>query len=192
MFQLIGFLSGFINIFGYVPYIRDIKLGKTKPERMSWFIWAVLGSIAFFSQLAEGATDSLWMPGVQTVGVIIIFLLAIKRGTGGLKRSDIAALIVAVVGLALWFFTREAVWALIFVMIADSAGSLLTVIKTYKDPESETLVAWVFATLAGLLAAIAVGKIDAVLLAYPIYIFFANFSVIVAIYAGRRAMLRAS
>ena len=41
--------------------------------------------------------------------------------------------------------------------------------KTYRDPESETLVTFAFASLGGALAAGAVGTVDASLLLYPVY-----------------------
>ena len=64
MFQFLGLLSGVLSGGSYIPYLRDIFRHTTKPERASWLIWAVLGSIAFFSQLAEGATWSLWLTGL--------------------------------------------------------------------------------------------------------------------------------
>jgi hypothetical protein len=192
MFQLIGYLAGFINIFGFVPYIRDIFGGTTKPQRMSWFIWLVLGSIAFASQFAEGAHASLWMTGVQTSGVVVIFLISLSRGVGGFTRSDLIALAVAALGLVLWYFTKQAVWALYLVILVDIAGVALTVHKSYLNPESESLVAWWFYAIAGLLAAVAVGRFNVILLSYPIYIFLANFTVVIAISLGNKRKARVS
>ena len=104
MLQLLGLLSGFISVICYLPYIRDIVAKKTKPEKASWLIWSVLGSIAFFSQLAKGATDSLWMPGVQTFGVAVIFLLSLKYGVGGLTKRDLVALLLSFFGLILLIY----------------------------------------------------------------------------------------
>lgn len=67
MLQIFGYMSGIISIICILPYLRDIFRHTTKPERASWFIWTVLGSIAFFSQYAKGATDSLWMTAAQTL-----------------------------------------------------------------------------------------------------------------------------
>ncbi len=112
-----------------VPYIRDIFLLKTKPERASWFIWTVLGFISFFSQYAKGATNSLWLTAGQTCAVLIIVILSIKYGVGGFTKRDIRALIGAGVGLALWYLTKEAAWAIFFVIAVDSIGSSLTALQ---------------------------------------------------------------
>jgi hypothetical protein len=190
MLQLLGYLSGIISLSEYPPYLRDIFRGTTKPQRASWFIWSVLGSIAFASQFAEGARYSLWMTGVQTLGVLTVFIISLRKGEGGLSKLDIGALVVAAVGLALWYITRTAAYALMFVIVADAAGTTLTVLKTYKNPGSETLVTWILASFAGIFAALAVGSWNFLLLAYPLYIFLANFSVVLAIFLGNRANKR--
>ncbi len=183
-----GYIAGILSAISYVPYVRDIFKGITRPERASWLIWSVLGSIAFFSQLAKGATDSLWLTGVQTFGVLLVFLLSIKFGIGGLTKRDVIALIAAGAGIILWYLTKEAAVALFITIAIDAVGGVLTVIKSYEDPSSETISTWLLSGSAGIFAAIAVGKPDVVLLAYPLYILLINFSVVFAIHLGKRKM----
>lgn len=185
MLQLFGYISGFLAILCYAPYIRDILKRTTQPERASWLIWMVLGLIAFFSQLSEGASDSLWVTGIETFGVSVVFLLALKFGVGGFTRKDIIALVGASIGLLLWYVTSNASTALYIVIAIDAIGVILTVMKAYKDPSSETFSTWVLAGLAGVFASFAVGKFDYVLLAYPFYLFLMNCAVCVAMVAGR-------
>lgn len=186
MLQILGLLSGTLSAICYVPYIADILKGKTKPERASWLIWGVLGYIAFFSQLAKGATDSLWLTGIQSVGISIIFLLSLKYGVGGLTGKDIFALIAAAAGLALWFLTKEAAVALFIIIGIDAIGGFLTILKAYRYPSSETLVTWVLAGLSGILATFAVGNLNWILLTYPFYTFLLNSLVILAIILGKK------
>ena len=190
MYETIGLVSGVVTFAGLLPYFRDIFRGKTKPERASWFIWTVLGGIAFFSQLAKGATNSLWMTGVDTIAIIIIFLLSIRYGVGGLAKRDLVALFVAFIGLVLWYFTKEPAIALILVIIVDTSGSVLTIIKTYEDPGSETMSAWIIAGIAGLLSAISVGSFNWILLLYPLYIWIGNWAVAATIILGKRKALK--
>ena len=186
MLLALGLLSGILGVVGIAPYIRDILLKKTKPERASWLIWMVLEGIAFFSQLAKGATNSLWLPGVETVAVAIVFILSIKYGEGGFTSRDIIALITAFCGLIVWFFTKEASFALFIVILIDAAGAYLTVIKAYKEPASETLITWVLSVISAILAAFAVGAFNFILLLYPIYLALGNFAVVAAILLGKR------
>ncbi len=185
MLQLLGIISGILSGGSYLPYIRDIFKGTTKPERASWFIWATLGVIAFFSQLAEGASWSLWFTALDTLGVFLIFTLSFKYGVGGFNRRDVFALMAAGVGLILWYLTRHAFIALFITMFIDATGAVLTVLKAYEDPGSETLSMWVIIAFAAILAMASVGTFNPVLLAYPFYIFLANAAVVIAILFGR-------
>ena len=186
MLQILGLFSGFLSIVMYIPYLRDIFRHTTKPERASWLIWSVLGGIAFFSQLAKGATNSLWLTGAQTFGVFVVFILSLRYGVGGLVKKDIYALITAGLGLFAWYLTNEPAIALIFVIIIDAIGGLLTVLKAYENPDSETLITWLLSGTSGIFATLSIGSLNYVLLAYPVYIIAINYAVVTAILLGKR------
>lgn len=191
MLKLLGILAGLLAIISYIPYTKDILNRKAKPERASWLIWSALASIAFFSQLSKGATQSLWFTGLDSIGAFVTFGLAIKFGLGGLKRRDIVALIIAGLGLVIWYFTHNAVYALFITMGIDAVGASLTVWKTFEHPDTETYAMWVIICFASALAIVSVGKFNLTLMAYPFYIFLANFAVVMAIFFGHRLKAKA-
>ncbi len=172
------------------PYIRDILKKTTKPHRGSFLIWVLLGLIAIFSQAAKGATWSLMLPIADTLATLVIFALALPNGTGGLTKRDVSAIILAGIGLLAWHFTKQPLAALIIVIGVDAIGTILTVLKTYNDPASETFSSWLLASLGGLSAALAVGKLSFALLVYPLYIFIANGGVDAAIVLGNHKLDR--
>lgn len=186
MLQIFGYISAALSIIMIIPYVRDIFTKNTKPERASWLIWTVLTSIAFFSQLAKGATDSLWLTGGQTLAVLIVFILSLKYGVGGLTQRDMTALIGAAIGLVIWYFTKEPAYALLISILIDSIGTLLTVIKSYQEPETETVSTFVMSGTSGIFGALAVGSWSGILLTYPFYIIIANYSIVAAILLGKR------
>lgn len=186
---LFGITSGVISAICYIPYIIDIFKGTTKPERATWFIWSVLTTILLFAQLAEGATHSIWLTLVQALGVILIFLLSIKYGSGGLEKRDKIALAAAGAGLLLWYFTRQPAVALWLTIIIDFSGASLTIIKAYREPETETAITWLLSSIAGIFGALAVGSLSVVLLAFPVYVFVVNAFVYLAIYFGKQKLL---
>ena len=186
MTQYLGYVSGVLLILSFLPYLKGIFKHETKPERASWLIWSILGGIAFFSQLAKGATNSLWMPGVQTIGDLLIFLLAIKYGMGGLLKRDITALSAAGISLVLWYFTNEPAVALFIAIFIDGVGALLTMIKSYEHPRTESITSWILTALGGFFGIFAVGAWNFVLLAFPLYIFVANVAIVTTIIIGRK------
>lgn len=174
MLQLFGLLSGILPVLGVIPYDQDIFRHKTKPHRGSFFIWSMLGGIAFFTQLAKGATWSLFLPGADTLATLSIFALSIRYGVGGLNKRDIVGLIIASLGLVIWYFTDQPLIALLIVIGVDAVGTALTLVKTWEEPHSETFLSWLLAALGGLFAVFAVGRLSFGLLVYPVYILLAN------------------
>jgi len=182
--ELFGYLSGIVILLSFFPYLRDILAKKTKPERASWFIWTVLGTIITFSQLYKGASYSLIVSAAQVVGDFFIFILALKYGIGGFLKRDIFALCGATIALIFWYFTKEAATALFIGIFIDATGTFLTTIKSYEKPETETVSSWLLTFVAGFLGCLSVGSLNLILLAFPIYVCLASISIISAIYFG--------
>lgn len=99
MLAVVGILSGLIALIDAIPYIRDIRRGRTRPQRATWLIWSVLGVAAFAAQAAGGANWSLVMIGTQAVLMTTTFILAIPNGVGGLRPIDLSMLALAGAGL---------------------------------------------------------------------------------------------
>src|SRR6185312_2845297 len=128
--EVFGILSGAVILFGGPPYLFDILKGKTKPQRTTWFIWTFLGSISFTSQLKLGAHWSLVYVGLNAVGNLAVFLLSLKYGTGGWRKMDVLALVIASLGVMMSFLFTSPLIALTGSIVADFAGTALTLYKT--------------------------------------------------------------
>lgn len=149
-------------------------------------LWTITGAVAFFSQLADGGSQSLWFPALDGLGCLMTFGLSFKYGFGSLKKRDTVGFLVAIIGLALWYVTNNPLYALTIIIIIDAAGSGLTAWKAFENPMSETYPAWLIIGAAGFLAVLSVGKFDVGLLVYPVYIFIVSFIIVGSIYLGRR------
>lgn len=123
------------------PYMYQAINGKVRPERASWFIFSVLGVIAFYSQLSLGATTSLIFNGIDTLGSITILILSIWFGTGGWTRLDRIVLAIAASGIIVSLISHRPLIALLGVVVADVCGMVPTIFKAYIEPESESRVA---------------------------------------------------
>jgi hypothetical protein len=190
LLEIVGLASGLLAAAAYFPYAKDILSGNAKPERASWLIWSALGLIAFFTQLSKGATVSLWFTGFDSIITVLTFILSIKFGFGGLKRRDVVGLAIAAAGLIIWYSTKDALWALLIVIGVDATGTVLSVIKTYEDPSTETYTMWLMVSAAAILAMASVGSFNFVLLVYPFYIFLANFGIVVTKFWAEKMSIR--
>lgn len=182
---IVSITSGLLCLIAYVPYIRNILKGRTKPERMSWLLWFVLGMISFSAQASLGATFSLVLSAVLTLGSLVIFILSLRFGTGGLTRRDMVALVLSVVGFGLWIVTNRPLIALCINIVIGSLGTLLTILKIKEQPNSETSSTWLLASIAGLLSLLSINRIEFSLMAYPVYIVVTNFGVFMASHYGK-------
>lgn len=185
MQQILGYLSGALIALSCIPYIIDIFKKKTVPARATWFIWGILLTIAFFAQISEGGTWSLITTAIDWLGVILIFALSIKYGVGGTKRIDIFALIGAGVGLLIWYLTSNALYALLITIFVDFMGALPTLIKAYKEPETETWYAYLICGVGGILGALSVGSFDFSLYIFPLWIGIINSTIGIISFARR-------
>ena len=169
MFLLIGYLSGFLGLFANVPYIIDTLRGKTQPHRISWLVFLLINLINVANQLAVGASHSLWLTVGFCVSQAIIVFLAFRNGIGGFKKLDIICLIGAVIGMGLWMYFQTPIVSIIANIVAATIALVPTLVKAYKQPQTETKVSWGLGAVAALMGAVAVGSFTIELLLFPVY-----------------------
>lgn len=185
-----GLVAAGLSTLAYVPYMRSMICGSTRPLRSTWLIWAVLSTLSAVTNWAEGATLSMLFIGVQAGFTSLIFLMSLKFGMGGfLRRSDLWILGAAAVGIGLWWATSSPLWALIISLAVSALGGLATLAKTYHAPETESVTCWTLSSLASFAGILSVGTLDPVLLAYPVYLFMLYTSILGAIWLGRQKSL---
>jgi hypothetical protein len=185
---VLGVLAGVVGVLDTIPYIRNTVRGTTRPHRGTWLIWGALAIVVCLSQRADGASWSLIMAAVQAALTSVIFLLSIRRGEGGLSTTELIMIALAGAGVIGWIVADQPIIATTCVVVADLVGAAMMIPKTYRDPDSETLATFAFASLGGALAAGAVGAIDLSLLLYPVYYCLVNGALAVLILQRRRAL----
>lgn len=185
---LLGISAAIINIAGLVPYIFDIFRHKTKPERATWWIWSALSIIALTAQFSVGARWSLLMTMAQTLSVLTIAILSLSYGYGTFKKKDFMSLFVAAVGLVLWKLTDEPLAALMIIIGIEALGCILLIQKTWEAPHTETLIAWILATVSACLAVLSVAQFDFQKLIYPTYVLIADIIVLFVIIYRRKVI----
>ncbi|WP_299368447.1 hypothetical protein [uncultured Tateyamaria sp.] len=184
--QRAGVASAALSIYAFWPYIRDILLNRTRPDRASWLIWALLSAVSFLSQAYEGADGSLGFAATQAAGTVIICALTFWKSDGlRFRKEDSQVLTATAVGIWLWAEMETAAYSLMVTIGMSCLGGALTAKKAFDDPDSETMSTWVAFFVASLLAVVAIGRIDWVLLAYPVYVMVLSGGIIVAMVLGR-------
>lgn len=192
MHAAVGILAGILQLVASAPYVRDILRGSTIPQRSTWTIWTTLSFVVLASQWASGATWSLALTIGQAVSCSVIFVLAMRRGVGGVSPVELALLGIAALGIIGWQIADDPTVATCSVVVADLIGVALMLPKTYRQPASETLSTFAIGVVSTIFALLALESAAASLLIYPVYILFADAAVVAVIVTRRRALALAT
>lgn len=123
--------------------------------------------------LAEGST---WAVAILFANTLLCLAIAgysiIKRvGVWSTGIYDYIFFGLGILGLILWQTLDLPVIALVCAIVADFSFGFPTIIKTYKDPSTETSFVWLTAAISGLFSLFAVQSFQFSESAYPIYLF---------------------
>jgi len=131
-------------------------------------------AVALMQQHTLGSSWALAVTIGEAVGSVLILSLAMKRGVGGLSRLDIACYVVLSADLALWLTTSHTLWALHLTVLADLIAFTPTLVKTWRDPTSETPTFFVLGAIAPLLSILGGGNFSYGVVLFPAYLALIN------------------
>ena len=139
--ELLSALAIALTLIAYVPYIRSIKSGATRPHVFSWVIWGLSTLIVFAAQLAGGGGVGAWPIGVSAIVTIYVAGLAfIKKSDASITIPDWWFLALALLSLPVWIVTEDPLWAVIILTFVDLLGFGPTFRKAYGRPFEEQLL----------------------------------------------------
>ncbi len=178
-----GILSSIFVLAGGLPYLRDISKKRANPHVLSWLGWAFITALGAFAMLAEG---SVWAVAILFANASLCLLIAIYsviKGAGVWSTGvqDYIFFGIGILGLILWQVLDMPVLALICAIIADFSFGAPTIIKTFKDPTTETPFVWVMATISGFLSLFALQNFSFHEVAYPLYLFIFDSTVLLLV-----------
>ncbi|MEJ2443559.1 MAG: hypothetical protein P8Y42_08890 [Exilibacterium sp.] len=129
-----------LTFVAFVPYIRSIFVGVTKPHVFSWIIWGTTTSIVFFAQVEAKGGIGAWPIGVSGAITAFIALLAfIKHSDISITKMDWVFFLSALASLPFWYLTSNPQWAVLVLTIVDLLGFGPTIRKAYDSPYQENI-----------------------------------------------------
>ena len=150
------YLGLLVSLVAYFFYFKNIFYGNTKPNLVSWIIWALAPLIAVFFQLKAGAGLSVlpvFLAGFGPVVVIIVSLFR-KNSIWKISQLDIICGILSLLALVFYIFTHNLGISILFAILSDGLAAIPTIIKSWKFPETETssvYLSGIFNNILGLL-----------------------------------------
>ncbi len=181
------YLAAFINFIGTLVYIIDTLKGDTKPNRVTWFIWALAPLIIFSAQLSKGVGLQSLITLMVSLGPLLIFLASFvnKKAVWKIGKLDILCGLLSVTGLTIWLILKEGNFAIFFAILADFLAAIPTLIKSYRFPDTEsffgyfaaaisygitllTITTWNFASSAFLLYALVICLVFSIFIKFEV------------------------
>lgn len=149
MQEIAGIIAGAVVGLAFFPYIVSILSGKTKPNRVSWIFWAIIGFLDLEAYYSLGARETIWIPLIYFLCPLIVAILSLfdKYGKAGSTKADPWCFVGAVIGLVLWQLFNSPLVGLIAFLAVDIFVMTPTVIKSYVRPWEEDKLAWSLAFL---------------------------------------------
>ncbi|OGT38456.1 MAG: hypothetical protein A3F11_10025 [Gammaproteobacteria bacterium RIFCSPHIGHO2_12_FULL_37_14] len=184
LYETLGILAGILALVGYIPYIYTTIRGKTRPNKATWIIWTVIGGLIAFSYLFEGDKNTIWLPLGYFIGPLVVAILSFRYGYSEWSKLDIACLVVGAISIIPWIISDNAIFTLLINVFIDATGAIPTVVKTYREPETEDFSAWTIFFIANTLELLAIEQWNLAAI-YPIYLFILAASIVLFIVKGK-------
>jgi hypothetical protein len=166
-------LAASLNLVGSSTYAWSTLKGHTKPNRVTWAIWAAAPLIAFAAQIGQGVGLSSLMTFMVGFGPLTVLLASFlnKDAYWEIKTLDIVCGVLSLIGLGLWGITRVGNLAIIFAILADALAGIPTVIKSWIAPETENYSVFLFGTISAVITMLTLKEWSFEQYAFPLYIF---------------------
>ncbi len=178
-------LSVFVSLSGSAAYIRDTLAGRSKPNRVSWFLWALLPLIATAAALTAHAdiwaTIRIFLAGFLPLLVFIASFIN-RQSYWKLTTFDLLCGLCSVAALIVWGLINSPVLAILLAVIGDGFASIPTILKAWKHPETETGLAYAASTISVLLVIPSIPKWNIQNSAFQVYLLIVNVFLFFAVY----------
>ena len=185
--EKIIFIGVLINLIGILWYIRSIFYSGTKPNLVSWFIWALAPFIGVFLQLKAGAGLSVLGTLMAGFGpfLVLLFSLFKKNSFWKIKTFDVICGLIALFSLVLYILTQNLGISILFAILSDFLAYIPTILKTYKFPETENSSIFAGGIINNILALLITKNWIFAIYAFPVYLVLVNLIEVYFIYRKR-------
>ena len=176
-----------LTIVVFIPYIRTIGSGETKPHMFSWLIWGITTIIVFFAQLeAEGGVGA-WSTGVAGVLTIYIAVVSVvKRADISITRLDWLFFIAALGSIPVWYLADDPLLAVILLTTVDILAFGPTMRKAYDFPYQENLMLYKLYIVRNIFAIVSLETYSVATMLFPVAVTIACIWLVVMVTYRRR------
>jgi hypothetical protein len=133
------YLGALFSLVGSSTYALSTLRGRTRPNRVSWFVWSLAAFVAFSAQLSQHVGIRALMTFMVGFGPLMIFLASFvnKKSYWRITRFDLLCGVLSLFALVLWRITGVGNVAIALSIGADVLATLPTLKKAFENPSTE-------------------------------------------------------
>ena len=152
--HILVIISAILMIIGGLACVRDTLSGKTKPNRVSWFLWALAPLISVGAALSSDA--DIWPTVRVIIGGIVpatVFLASFvnRESYWKLTRFDLSCGALSLLALLFWLLADSPLIAILLATTSNTLASIPTMVKAWKYPETETKLIYITSFISTLI-----------------------------------------
>jgi len=181
----VGYTAGVLGLIPFVIFIRAMLRGTSRPNLAGWILYDIAMLMIVTSSIALGAWQAVWLAVAYLIGQSVMIGLSFKTGYFTFSKFDYAVFSLSILGLLLWIYTSNPLYALILNVGVDALGSLSIARKLYVHPGTEDRGAWTLCLIISILNIFAVASFDISNALYPVVIVIMN--ILITALSFRRA-----
>ena len=172
-FVILGAVFSFL---GVLSYLRSTLKGTTKPNRVTWSLWAIAPLIAFAAELDKGVGIQSLMTFMVGFNPVLVVLVSLKNKKSEWKLGTLDYIMgaLSLIGIALWLYLGEGNYAIFFAIVADGLAAVPTLIKSFKFPETENYLGYMGGLSAAFITLLTINVWEFAHYAFPVYILLVN------------------
>ncbi len=191
MHTVFAIAGSVINFLACLNYVRAILKGEATPNRVTWFLWALVPLIAAAAQLQSGVGISTLVVLSVGAGPACIVLASFIGGKGSwsLGPFDYVCGACALAALALWAITGDPVTAIVLSILGDVAAALPTLRKAWLAPATENRSTYLISFVGMVLGIFSVQETTFAAYAFNAYLVAASGALVLVLYWPRRRPL---
>jgi hypothetical protein len=180
------YLGVSVGAIGQGFYVAETLRGRTQPNRVTWLLWAIAPLLAFAVEIADGVGLQALMTFMVGFGPLVVFGASFvnRNAVWELGPFDYGCGALSVAGTIGWLVTRQGLVALAAAVAADLLAAVPTLVKSWRQPETETASAYAGAVFSAVITLLTVTRVSAPVVTFPLYIAVVA-SVELALVAGR-------
>jgi len=170
--DLLAIIGASLGFAAGITYASAVWRGRAFPNRVTWSLWTAIPLIIFGASITKGAgLQSLFSlaAGLGPAAVVLVILMRRNESYWRISWLDVCCCILSLLALGLWIITRDGNYAIGLSLVADLSAAFPTIVKAYKEPSSESAIAFVLFMAGAIMVLLATKHWTTANTAFPLY-----------------------